>query len=384
MKELLQLVIKESLLDTVKLIPFLFVTYLIMEWLEKKTAGKQEAILRKYEKLGPLAGGVLGVVPQCGFSLMASNLYSGGVIGVGVLIAVFMSTSDEMLPIMISNSVGMETIIKILLTKLLVAVVTGYVVMLVAPHHDNGYNHENGHHHDNGSHHDKWNNSSNVHAYDVNHNLDNVHAHDVNHNLDNVHAHDVSHNPDNVHAHYVNHNPDNVHAHDVSHNPDNVHAHYVNHNSDNVRREKNIHEVCQQEHCDCEDGIWKSALNHTAKITIFIFVFTLVIGFAVKIIGEDVIATLFNDIPVLGEAIAAIVGLIPNCAASVIITELYLQGVLSAGAMMSGLLVSAGIGILVLFRINKHRLAENLKVVGTLYVSGVIWGVIVNLLGITF
>jgi hypothetical protein len=109
-----------------------------------------------------------------------------------------------------------------------------------------------------------------------------------------------------------------------------------------------------------------------------------VIGFAVKIIGEDVIATLFNDIPVLGEAIAAIVGLIPNCAASVIITELYLQGVLSAGAMMSGLLVSAGVGILVLFRINKHRLAENLKVVGTLYVSGVIWGVIINLLGITF
>ena len=132
MMELLIDSFKDALLDTVKLIPFLLITYVIMEWLERKTAGKQANILKKAEKLGPLLGGVLGIVPQCGFSLMASNLYSGGVIGAGVLIAVFMSTSDEMLPIMLSNdAIGAGTIAKILVTKAVIAVITGYIVGFV-------------------------------------------------------------------------------------------------------------------------------------------------------------------------------------------------------------------------------------------------------------
>ena len=132
MKEVLIDSFKDALLDTVKLIPFLLLTYVVMEWLERKTAGRQAHVLGKAEKLGPLLGGVLGIVPQCGFSLMASNLYSGGVIGVGVLIAVFMSTSDEMLPIMLSNdAVTAETIIKILAAKAVIAIVTGYIVGFV-------------------------------------------------------------------------------------------------------------------------------------------------------------------------------------------------------------------------------------------------------------
>lgn len=132
MKEVLIDSLKDALLDTVKLIPFLLITYVVMEWLERKTAGRQAHVLGKAEKLGPLLGGVLGIVPQCGFSLMASNLYSGGVIGAGVLIAVFMSTSDEMLPIMLSNdAVTAETIIKILAAKAVIAIVTGYIVGFV-------------------------------------------------------------------------------------------------------------------------------------------------------------------------------------------------------------------------------------------------------------
>ena len=132
MKELLIDSFKDALFDTVKLIPFLLITYVVMEWLERKTAGRQAHVLGKAEKLGPLIGGVLGIVPQCGFSLMASNLYSGGVIGAGVLIAVFMSTSDEMLPIMLSNdAISAGTIVKILATKAVIAVITGYIVGFV-------------------------------------------------------------------------------------------------------------------------------------------------------------------------------------------------------------------------------------------------------------
>ena len=143
-------------------------------------------------------------------------------------------------------------------------------------------------------------------------------------------------------------------------------------------------EVCEQEHCDCEGGIFRSALVHTAKIAIFIFIFSLVINVIIEAVGEESIARIFNDVPVLGEAAAALVGLIPNCAASVIITELYLQGILSAGAMMSGLLVSAGVGLVVLFRMNRHRPVENIRIAVVLYAAGLAWGLIINALGITF
>ena len=165
------------------------------------------------------------------------------------------------------------------------------------------------------------------------------------------------------------------HVHDYFHEHSHDHGHLG---------EKNIHEVCEQEHCDCEGGIFRSALVHTAKIAIFIFIFSLVINVIIEAVGEKSIARIFNDVPVLGEAAAALVGLIPNCAASVIITELYLQGILSAGAMMSGLLVSAGVGLVVLFRMNRHRPVENIRIAVVLYAAGLAWGLIINALGITF
>jgi len=185
------------------------------------------------------------------------------------------------------------------------------------------------------------------------------------------------------------HNGKSVHVHDekIIHTDDekSTHTHHGHIHYDGTDiEEKHIHDLCEQEHCNCEDGIWMSALKHTLKITVFILAVSFVLNIIIGIAGEDAIGRLLGDVPFLGEAMAALIGLIPNCAPSVIITELYLDGMLSAGAMMSGLLVSAGVGLLVLFRMNRHRLKENIMVVGTLYVTSVCWGLLINLLGITF
>lgn len=328
MKELVVDAFSDALLDTVKLLPFLFVTYLFMEWLEKKTAGRQAETLRRTQGFAPLIGAAFGVVPQCGFSLMASNLYTGGVIGVGVLIAVFMSTSDEMLPIMLSSSIGVGTIAKILLAKFVIAAVTGYAVEAVS----------------------RISRRRCVGQDKIS--QETVGKHEY--------ASDAA---DGEKGGFRQ----GAHAHG-----------HGNHG------ERNIHELCEQEYCACQDGIWKSALNHTARIAVFIFVFTLVLNVLILAVGDDNIARLLGDVPVLGEAAAGLVGLIPNCAASVIITELYIDGVLNTGAMMSGLLVSAGVGLVVLFRMNRHRLAENIKIAATLYAAGVIWGILINAADITF
>ena len=141
--------------------------------------------------------------------------------------------------------------------------------------------------------------------------------------------------------------------------------------------------VCEEEHCSCEDGILKSACKHTLKIFFYIFVITFVLTFVIEIIGEDHLAIVFQNIPVVGEMIAALVGLIPNCASSVVITELYLSGIITAGAMMSGLLVNAGVGLLILFRLNRDW-KQNAGIVAALFALGVFWGVLIELCGIVF
>ncbi len=334
----------DALIDCAKLLPFLFLTYLLMEWIEHKTEEKQEQYVKNAGSSGPLIGGALGIVPQCGFSCVASNLYSGGVITAGVLLAVFMSTSDEMLPILISHTVNAGTIIKILLVKLLVAVVTGYAVDLANKKIRKPYLKK------------RSLNKSTQNEIKGNHP-------EISEEKKESGVKDIA-------------EEDHVHHHcEGDHN----HAHH--HNEDG---EKHIHDLCEQEHCNCEDGIWLSALKHTIKIAIFIVIVSFIINLLIGIVGEESIKNILSDTPVLGELVAAIVGLVPNCAASVIITELYLDGMLSSGAMMSGLLVSAGVGLLVLFRMNRHRIKENVRVVATLYVSSVLWGILINLIGITF
>ena len=281
-------IIMDSVIDSLKLIPFLFLTYLFMEALEHKTGSLARKRIRTAGKFGPVWGGLLGVIPQCGFSAAASSLYAGKVITVGTLLAVYMSTSDEMLPIMISNAVPVSVMLRILACKAGIAIFSGLMIEYV----------------------------------------------------------------------------------------------YV-HVMKKREKDMDVHVLCEEEHCHCEHGIVKSAVVHTLKIFIYIFLISLALNIIIGLVGENTLAELFTGIPVMGEIIAALVGLIPNCASSVVITQLYLDQIIGAGAMMAGLLVNAGVGLLVLFRLNKNR-KENLKIVGALYVLGVFWGVVIELLGIVF
>lgn len=288
MKLTMKEILFDTLFDSVKILPFLFLTYLVMELLEHKTGGKSKDQIRRARWSGPIWGGLLGVIPQCGFSTAASSLYAGRVITVGTLLAVYFSTSDEMLPIMISQAVPVPVMIKILGTKAIIAIISGMVVEV-------------------------------------------------------------------------------------------VYTRVLK----KQEKEMDIHVVCEEEHCKCEDGIVKSAAKHTIKIFFYLLLISFVLNVIVGIIGEDTLAQFFVGTPVIGELIAALVGLIPNCASSVVITELYLDGIIGAGEMMSGLLVNAGVGLLVLFRLNRNG-KQNAGIIATLYGLGVFWGVIIDLIGITF
>lgn len=281
-------IILDTAVDSIRLLPFLFLTYLLMEALEHHAGGKVQEKIRSAGRFGPVWGGLLGVVPQCGFSAAASSLYAGRVITTGTLLAIYLSTSDEMLPILISEAVPMEVILKILGAKVVIAVASGLT----------------------------------------------------------------------------------------------VEAFYV-HVLGRREREMDIQGVCEEEHCHCEEGIFSSAVKHTLRILVYIFLLSLVLNFLIDVIGRDALAGLFSGIPLVAELIAAFVGLIPNCASSVVLTELYLDGIIGAGAMMSGLLVNAGVGILVLFRLNRDA-RQNVGIVCVLYGLGVFWGVLLELVGITF
>jgi len=280
----------DTIRDTLTLVPFLFLTYVAMEWLERKTAEQSVALLSRIGKFSHIAGAGIGLIPQCGFSAAAASLYSGGVITAGTLLAVFLSTSDEMIPIFLSSLAGASTIGRILAAKFVIALVSGIAVDLIAK--------------------------------------------------------------------------------------------LIHHRSET----KHIHDLCEREHCGCEDeegGILHSALIHTLKITGFIFVISLALSLMMEVIGKDALASLLTGAPIAGTVATAVIGLIPNCAASVAISEMYLEGLLTSGQLMSGLLVGAGVGILVLVRTN-NKTKENVKVIGTLLLLGIVWGILIDTLGITF
>lgn len=277
--------LKDGAEDTLKLVPFLFLTYLLMEYIEHKTSDRTRAAIRRADRLGPLIGGALGVIPQCGFSAAAASLYAGRVITAGTLIAVFLSTSDEMLPIFLSSRVDITLIGRILLVKMIYGVIAGFAVDFLFRRL-------------------------------------------------------------------------------------------------NVRKiGSGIHGICQAEHCDCEDGIIRSALKHTLSITLYIFLISVALTLFLDAVGTGNLEKLIFNRPVTGEILAGVIGLIPNCAASVALTTMYLDGAMSAGAMMSGLMVGAGVGILVLFRTNRSR-KETLQIIAILYVAGVIGGLLTEVLGL--
>ena len=282
MQEIIE-ILQDTAIDTLKLIPFLFITYLIMEYIEDKTSNKIKETIKKSGRFGPLLGAIVGIFPQCGFSVSATNLYAGRVITLGTLISVYLATSDEMLPILLTEAVPASTILTILGIKLTIGIISGFIIDFIIKT-------------------------------------------------------------------------------------------VVKNNDENEK----IEEICENEHCHCEEGIFTSAMKHTVNIIVYIFVITFILNGIIEYIGEDKIASLMSQNIVLGPIIAGAIGLIPNCASSVILTELFIQKVITMPVLISGVAVNAGVGILVLFKTNKN-MKENIKIVSLLYIIGIISGVILQL-----
>ena len=279
-------ILLDAIIDSVKILPFLFITHLIMEYIEHKMSEKSKITIKKAGKWGPLLGSTVGIIPQCGFSASATNLYSARMISLGTLMAVYLSTSDEMIPVFISEKVPILTLVKILAIKFVIGIIFGFIID------------------------------------------------------------------------------------------------FILRIKNKEKQEEKIEEICEHEHCHCdENGIFKSAIKHTLNILIYIFVITLAINLIVEWVGEENITTFVGNHTILGPAISSLIGLIPNCAASVIITNLYIQNIISGASLIAGLLTGAGVGLIILFRTNKS-IKENITIVGLLYVIGVISGIVLQAIGI--
>ena len=279
-------VVFEVLIDSLKLLPFLFISYFIIELIEHKSSDKMEHMLRKSGIFGPAIGSALGIVPQCGFSVTASNLYAGKVITVGTLIAVFLSTSDEAIPIFLSHPDSLSKLLPIILIKFLVALVFGIIIDL-----------------------------------------------------------------------FVNKLRSKKEA-------------------DDEKVSEHIHHMCKD--CNCDDNILLSVLKHTLNIFVFILVVSFILEFAIYFIGDENFSKILMKDSIFQPVISSLIGLIPNCASSVLLTELYLEGSISFASIISGLLTGAGIGIVVLFKINDN-IKENIKILLGVYGIGVFVGIMIEI-----
>ena len=284
-------IIGEAVIETLNTLPFLFVAFLIIELLEKYALDNVNKSLKKAGSAGPILGSILGCIPQCGFSVLASNLYSGGIITLGTLIAVFLATSDEAILILLQSPNALLDVAKLIVTKVLIAVVVGYIVDLAFKKK----------------------------------------------------------------CHYC-------HDHDHHHN----HDHH--------------HDLCEQDHCGCEEnkGVLAPTVVHTVKVFSFLLFFAIIINFAVAILGTERLEALLLADSIFQPILAGFVGFIPNCATSVLLTQLYLDGVLSFGSIIAGLCTNAGAGLIVLFR-DKAKAKKNLIVIPILYIAAIIPGIIIHL-----
>lgn len=273
-------VIQDTLLDTIKLLPFLFVAFLIIEFIEHKLSNKQENIISKSGKLGPIVGALLGAVPQCGFSVLATNLYVTRIISLGSLISIYLSTSDELIPLMISHNAPLTKILSIVSIKVVIGIISGFLIDLF------------------------------------------------------------------------------------------------------IRKTtKSDFVLCEDEDCDCDHSIIKSSLIHTLKIAFFILIITFLINILFHFVDLSFLESALKNNKILTPFIASLIGLIPNCASSVMISELYLNNLISLGTTLSGLLTGSGVAIMVLVRKNKN-ISENLFIIGLIYIIGVIWGLLFNFMGV--
>lgn len=275
-------IILDTLFDSLKLLPFLFIAFFIIEIIEHKLSKKSEKLISKAGNVGPLMGAILGLFPQCGFSVLATNLYVTRIISLGTLISIYLSTSDEMLPILLTRNVLYMVIVKLLLIKFVIGMTFGFIIDLI------------------------------------------------------------------------------------------YRKKYVNKNTN--------YEICDKEHCHCNKGILHSTIKHTLNTILYIFIISFILNTALHFGGEKILSNVFLSNSFLGPFISSLVGLIPNCGASIMITELYLNNALSLGSAVAGLLSGSGLAILVLFKSNKN-LKENFIILSIVYFIGVVCGIIINLLG---
>lgn len=274
----------DTTIDALKLIPFLFIAFLLIEVLEHKLTVKNKNIITKSKKIGPILGAILGVIPQCGFSVMGTNLYVTRIISLGTLFSIYLSTSDEMLPILISEKADIKIILQIILIKILFGMIYGMLIDLVL-------------------------------------------------------------------------------------------------RKKNTKQEKTNYEICDKDHCHCEKGILLSAIKHTLNIIIFLFITSLIINIIFNYVGQDYLSKILLKNSILGSFITSLIGLIPNCGASVILTQLYLNNAISLPSLIAGLLTGSGTAIIVLFKENKN-IKENIFIVFLLYSLGVISGLILEIINI--
>lgn len=386
--ELLPHLLEHAFEDTIYLVPFLLITYILLELLEHKAGDKAAVLVRKAGIAGPLVGALLGAVPQCGFSAAGSALYASRAITLGTLFAVFLSTSDEMLPLFIAEQVDPAIMLSILGTKVVIGMVMGFTIdgalrlkvrskvkqeekALQAL----GHGQECMHFHE-GKSIDGENNPVREVACSTAHQSACTHSHS--------HEHEHSHN--HSHKHGDNHEHNHDHGHD---RPDTCTCPHGHHLTGEELEQPFSHHHCHNPSCSVSDetGGWKdiliSAVKHTLQVAIIVYVISFVLVAILELAGEDAITNFLATNPGIAIFGSALVGLIPNCGASVVITQLYLDGMLGTGAMLSGLLVSAGVGILVLFSEN-HRLRQNIFILIGLFVIGIAWGSLFELLGITF
>lgn len=272
----------DTLLDLLKLIPFLFIAFLIIELLEHKLNNKSKKIIEKSNKFGPLFGSLLGIIPQCGFSVLATNLYITRIISLGTLISIYLSTSDEMLPILLAENASINEIGLILLLKVLIGMTAGFLINLFLTKESNN--------------------------------------------------------------------------------------------------KKIDYSICDDEHCHCEkENIFLSSIKHTLTTLLFIAIITLILNIVMEYLGNDFISKMFFKNSIISPFLSGIIGLIPNCGSSIILTELYLNNIISFASVMSGLLANSGVALLVLLK-SKINKKEIIKVFGILYIISVCSGLIIEII----
>lgn len=370
--------IEHALEDTLALVPFLFVTYIALEALEHAAGARANAVVRRAGAAGPVAGALLGVVPQCGFSAMAATLYAGRVVTLGTLVAVFLSTSDEMLPMLVAERVDAGLLFRVLGLKVLVALITGVLAGLAIR---------------------ALRKNARVHAFlrrtvfsvrrdgveaDVVDQMaeggetaehicrlceqdhcgcghDHVHVHGDEHG----HEHGNAHGHEDADGHVAGCDHDHGRGHGHGHDHGHGHGHGHGHAGGRF---------------GIVGSIVMSAVSHTVQVSLFIFLVTFALVLVLETVGEDALAAFLSGNQLLAVFASALVGLVPNCSASVVITQLYLEGVLGFAPLMAGLLTSAGVGYLVLFRTNRHP-RENAVIVVGLFLVACVWGLVFAALG---